>query len=194
LDRINIPYRDLCETPPEFNEKFLNDPLNYRKYQHFLQLKSIYTKPIAAVILYMLEKKLGVKVLEMYCHDLIGGSPSELQGYAGRDIDFIIVVDKELDLESVKRVERYLDDLLGLAISDYYYRKGESFKLEPFNKVIKHNLVELHVVTPDKKGKFIVANSGNIKKADIPELRKIINEIEENIIKEGLVFPKKKID
>jgi len=189
LNKLKIPFEDLCDTPPEFSESYISDPLNYRKYRAFLQLKCTYKEPVALILLYILEKKLGLKVLEIYYHDLIGGTPALFNGVAGRDIDYVVVVDKKVDFDTVKRVEKYLDELVSLAISDYYHKKGESSKITPFNMLIKHNLIEVHMVEPSEKGKFNLNNRSlnmPIEKADIEKLRKIIKELEKEKIQKAM--------
>ena len=191
LGQLKIPYRELCKAPPEFNQEYLKDPENIKKYQMFLQIKSAYTEPLAIILLYLFERKLGVPVKEMYFFDLVGGETPDMQGHSGRDIDFFIVVDKKVDEDTVKNIEKYLDDLVGMAITDYYMKRGECYKVDPFNKIIKHNLVELHVITPEEKSNIDLNRNGTGVKADLDKYRKIIKEIESGEKARGLIFSKK---
>ncbi|MGQ4891031.1 MAG: hypothetical protein ACP6IP_00935 [Candidatus Njordarchaeia archaeon] len=191
LDQIKIPYKELCMAPPEFDPEYLKDSNNFKKYQMFLQIKSAYTEPTAIILLYLFERKLGIPVKELYFFDLVGGTPPDIQGHSGRDIDYFIVVEKKIDQETIKKIEKYLDDLVGMAITDYYMKKGECYKVDPFNKIIKHNLVELHVITPEEKGKVDLNRNGTGIKADLEKYRKIIKQIETGEKVRGLVFSKK---
>jgi len=192
LNKMKISYKMLTDTPPEFSQEFINDPLNFTKYQYFVALKSCYKEPVAALAVYIFEQKLGVKVFEVYYHDFVAGSPAWYVGYSGRDLDLVLVVNRKVQWDIVKNIEKYLDDLIGLAITYYYCVHSQCDEETPFNKLINHNLIELHVITPDEKPRYNLdgAMHGNIvEKADIEKLRRMIYNFRElkqfakNIIK-----------
>lgn len=176
LNKMKISYDVLTDTPPEFSQEFISDPINFTKYQYFVALKSSYKEPVAALALYIFEKKIGVKVLEIYYHDFVAGSPAWYVGYSGRDLDLVLVVDKPVPWEISKRIEEYLDDLVGMAITYYFCVHGQCYDETPFNRLIRHNLVELHVITPEEKSRYNLDGTihGNIvERADLDKLRKI---------------------
>jgi len=80
--------------------------------------------------------------------------PAWEQGVSGRDIDYIIVSELRILSEIVKNIEKYLDDLVGYAITNYFAKKGKFYCSEPFNKIIKHNLIEIHAIQPHEKKKI----------------------------------------
>ncbi len=181
LNRMKIPYKVLIDTPPEFSPEYISDPLNFKKYQYFVALKSCYKEPLAIIITYILEKKLGVRVLEIYYHDFVAGSPAWYVGHSGRDIDFVFVVDKKPPWDALKTLEEYLDDVIGSAITYYYCIHGQCDDDTPFNRKIRHNLVEIHAITPDEKPLYNLdgALHGNlIEKADINKIRKMLENMD----------------
>ena len=181
LNKLKIPYKLLINTPSEFSLDYISDPTNYLKYRYFLRMKSIYKEPIAKILLYILERFYGVKVREIYYHDLIGGTPPILSGVAGRDIDYFVVVDKPIDYAEVKKVESFLDELVASTISEFYKSRGVN--AVEFNRAVGHNLIEVHLITEDEKGKYNL-DSGNIdvpvEKADLEKFRFEINSLKKN--------------
>lgn len=159
-----------------------------------MMLKNTYKEPVALLTLYIFEKKLGIKVREIYYHDLIAGSPAWREGYSGRDLDLVIVVDRKPDFKLVKKIEKYVDDIVSLAIWLYFKNKGEIEDYKPFNEIIGHNLIEFHVVTDKEKGRFMLEgglNDPKVEKADLEKLRKKLNNIEEKTRKRDILVPAK---
>jgi len=192
LSASRVKLADLSKAPSEFRAESLNDPLAFRSYQHFMMLKNSYKEPVALLVYYIFEKKFGIKVKEIYYHDLIAGSPAWREGYSGRDLDLVIVVDRKPDLKLVKRIEKYVDDIVSLAIWIYFKEKGEIDDYKPFNSIIGHNLVELHVITEDEKGKFLLdggLNDPKVERADINYLNRKLKEIEEKTSKYKIATP-----
>ena len=192
LSATNIKFEDLVNAPPEFRAEALEDPIAFKSYQYFTLLKNSYKQPVALLALYIIERKIGVKVKEIYYHDLIAGSPAWMEGYSGRDLDLVIIVNRKPDLEIVKKIERYIDEVVGLAIWLYFKEKGEVEDYKPFNEVIGHNLVELHLITNEEKGKFVLEgglNGPKVERADINKLRKKLAEIESRAKKQRVPIP-----
>jgi len=180
LETLNVSFEDLLNAPPEFRPEDLDDPSFYARYRAFLLLKESYKKPVALAVLYFFENKLGYVINEMYFHDLIAGSPAWEHGVSGRDIDYVLVINKKPDLEIVKRIETYLDDTVGAAITNFFFKKGLCNCTTPFNKLIKHNLVELHVILPREKASYGLNGSFHsvpIEKANLEKYRKRIREM-----------------
>ncbi len=38
LETLGISFEELCDTPPEFSEEMLRDPLKYKSYRAFISL------------------------------------------------------------------------------------------------------------------------------------------------------------
>ena len=190
LETLGISFDELCDTPPEFNEEALRDPMKYKSYRAFISLKETYKNPVSLAILYLLEQQYSYKVLEMYAHDLVAGQPAWEQGISGRDIDYIIVLEKLPPRELIDAIENYLDNLVGSAITNYFFKKKGCTTLEPYNKVIKHNLVELHAILPNMKNSYGINSSVfsvPVERLDLKGLRKRIMELRQSIEKLGFL-------
>ncbi len=194
LSASNIHLSDLANAPSEFRVESLNDPLAFRAYQYFMMLKNTYKEPVALLTLFIFEKKLGIKVKEIYYHDLIAGSPAWREGYSGRDLDLVIVVDRKPDLKLVKKIEKYVDDIVSLAVWLYFKNKGEIEDYKPFNEIIGHNLIEFHVITEEEKGRFMLdggLNDPKVEKANLDKLREELKRIEAETSKKDILVPAK---
>jgi len=174
LETLKISFEDLCDDLPEFTHESLKDPLKYRQYRYFISLKNTYKKPVALAIVYLIEFVAGYTIKEIYIHDLVAAEPAWTQGFSGRDIDYIIVSDENIPYELTKEVEEYLDNIVGSAITNYFMKKGKCLCTEPFNKIIKHNLVEIHAIKPEEKKKYGLNGSMHsvpVEKVDIEKYR-----------------------
>ena len=189
LEALGISFEELCDTPPEFDEETLSDPVKYKSYRAFLSLKETYKNPVGLAILYLFEYRHDYKVLEMYAHDLVAGQPAWEQGISGRDIDYVIVMEKLPPRKLVEDIENYLDDLVGEAITNYFFKKKGCTTLEPFNRVIKHNLIELHVIPPSMKSDYGINSifSVPVERLDIEGFRRRIKELRQSIEKLGFL-------
>lgn len=177
LETSKVSFEELTSMPPEFAPKDLEDPIRRSWYQKFQMLKETYKKPVALAILYFFERVLGVSVEEIYFQDLVAGDLAWNQGISGRDIDYIVVVNVLPPPEKVKQVEEFLDNLVGEAITNFFWKKGLTNTSEPFNKIINHNLVEIHVIRPEEKPKYGLVRSmfmPPVEKADVKKYRQRI--------------------
>lgn len=158
IELLNISLKDLRESPPEFRCEDFQDPIKADRIRKFLILKERYKRPASLILFYLLKKHLKLNAIEIYIHDLVAGAPAWEQGIpGGRDINFIVVVDSKLDERAkskIREIERYLNYLVGHAISNYFWKKGLCPKNIPFNEMINHNLIEIIIIPPDKKSEF----------------------------------------
>ena len=183
LETMRVNYKDLI-ADPEFTLEYLQDPIKYRKYQIFQSIKMSYMKPVAVILLYIFEKKLNFPIEDIYFHDLIGGEPAYPQGISGRGIDYVMIFKKMPDINLVKEVEQFIDDLIGAAITNYFWKKSLCDCNIPFNKIIKHNLIGIIPILSLQKANYGLEGgffTPPVKKADLPKYRKRLELMEKNI-------------
>lgn len=104
-----------------------------------------------------------MEVEEIYAHDLIGGEPAWNYGFSGRDIDYFVVTSLNMKVDPVD-LEDFLDNYVGRVIARYYTEKGKPY--EPYNKIINHNLIEIHIISKDRKNEYGLKPSGLVRYFD----------------------------
>ncbi len=160
-------FYSLLDTPPEFNEE-----TDFERVWLYIQLKETAEPLLVPAIVYYFTV-LGYPPLAVYSMDLVHGVPAYTEGLlGGRDIDYFVVLEKSPEpgiKESEEKLEKYLDYLLGTAITAalvkskysprdktrfWKYRKPcfeELERAKPFNEIINHNLVEVHIAPGDSE-------------------------------------------
>lgn len=151
-------YYEISKTPPEFTMEALQDHFEREKIIKYLRLKnSIVYYPIPLMI-FAFEDVMGSKVRYIFSRDLVGGEPAPEIGLpGGRDIDYVVVLDREPSVEDIffaKWVESYLDNLVGSAIISFMLKeallagdKVDEFFHKPYNEIINHNIIEIHLMS-----------------------------------------------
>ena len=158
FERVREFFYEISTTPPEFNTIALSDPLERRKIEKYLAVKNRMIYYPIPLLIYTFEHVAGKKVRFVFARDLVGGEPAHKAGLpGGRDIDYFVVVDGDIDEELVefsKKVEAYLDNLFGSAIINYMFKETalsnlqmESVFKKPYNEIINHNIIEVHLIS-----------------------------------------------
>ncbi len=139
----------LINSPPEFSKD--TDP---KIVQTYLSIKGRIEEALVKVVFKFFEKYGVEKVIVA---DLIGGSPAWDTGViTGRDIDIFVYTKGKVDNSIKQNIETILDYVVGQTISELlkeFLQKIEDKDVKrcvekcqrPFNEIIKHNLVEIHV-------------------------------------------------
>jgi len=153
-------YYEISKTPPEFTPEALKDHFEREKISKYLRLKNNIVYYPIPIMIYAFEDVMGSKVKFIFSRDLIGGEPAPEMGLpGGRDVDYIVVLEREPSIEDIffsKWVEAYLDNLVGSAIINFMLKeallagqKVEDFFYKPYNEIINHNIIEIHLMSFD---------------------------------------------
>ncbi len=166
FDRVREFFHEISETPPEFTQEALNDPIERKKILKYLSVKNRLVYYPIPLILYLFEHVLEEKVKLIFTRDLVGGEPAPEIGLpGGRDIDYFVVIEGDVTeeiKEYAKLVEAYLDNLFGSALINFMFKEAaikgapieDHFK-KPYNEIINHNIIEIHVINSTEANNYL---------------------------------------